>query len=79
MEYREVDIDCHIFHPNRHLGKKLLKGKVMQKRYSWEEAWDLAIEVLGYPCPCENCSDDGGKAKAEEISQMAKDLSGLDY
>ncbi len=46
--------------------------------YELEEAKQLAHDILGYPCPCESCSDDGGRAKSIEIQNMAFDLAGID-
>lgn len=50
----------------------------MSQRPSWQEAWDMAIELFGYPCPCEKCSEDGGLAKSQEISEFVRDLTGMD-
>lgn len=41
-----------------------------------QEAWDQAKDIIGYPCPCEQCSDDGGAAKSKEIFDLACDLAG---
>jgi hypothetical protein len=42
-----------------------------------ERAVAKATEILGYPCPCEQCSPDGGVAKAKEIMDLAYDLAGV--
>lgn len=48
------------------------------RRPDIEEAFPLAIDILGYPCPCEQCSNDGGAAKALEIADLAYDLAGIE-
>lgn len=49
----------------------------MKKRPDLEKAIEIATDILGYPCPCEKCFKDGGKAKSEEIMDLAYDLSGI--
>lgn len=44
------------------------------KRIDLEEAIQLAEDIIGYPCPCERCSTDGGRAKSIEIMDLAYDL-----
>lgn len=41
-------------------------------------AYREAQRILGYPCPCEGCSRDGGRAKSVEITELAFDLAGVD-
>ncbi len=43
-----------------------------------EEAFEVATEILGYPCPCEKCSTDGGEGKSREIADLAYDLAGIE-
>ena len=47
------------------------------KRPDLDEAIQQATEILGYPCACEQCSQDGGVSKAKEIMDMAYDLAGI--
>lgn len=42
-----------------------------------EEAIRIYVDALGYPCPCESCSTDGGEAISNEILDMAYDLCGI--
>ncbi len=45
--------------------------------YDLEEAFELAQDIIGYPCPCESCSSDGGASKAIEIADLAYNLAGI--
>jgi hypothetical protein len=48
------------------------------RHYDLEEAFELAADLIGHPCPCEDCSRDGGRAKSAELSDLAFELSGAE-
>ncbi len=49
----------------------------MFHEWQLDEAFEYAERILGYPCPCEQCSNDGGAAKSVEIADLAYDLAGI--
>jgi hypothetical protein len=42
-----------------------------------ESAIVYAASIIGYPCPCENCSNDGGLSQSNAIMELAFDFMGI--
>ena len=51
----------------------------MEGSYTWEEAWEIAVASLGYPCGCEQCLEKYGADHATQVFSLTKELSGEEF
>lgn len=55
------------------------REQAIEWEYTWEEAFDIAVEMFGYPCSCEGCVIKNGPDCSEQVFAMTRELSGQEY